>query len=282
VLRWFDTPDAQARRFETGTSQLSARGQTVFPGATPKFQARPVESPATLLVFVGFGRQRPEVTGEPAFRRALDLALDRGAVATITTGERTQPTRLPLPPEAGAPVLGAGAAAGDAAGAVALLDDAGRRVGALARPGRAGLKLAILVDETRPDDREIALRVSRGLDKLGIGFTIQAVAAEVLRDRAQRGSCDLWIGQIAAPIDAAAAWWGAAFAVGRDDWAERQLQTGAIDPAAAGQEFGRRLPIVPLMFRSIVIWHRADIHGLGFDAIGRPTLADLYWPKGRP
>ncbi|HEX7840522.1 MAG TPA: ABC transporter substrate-binding protein, partial [Kofleriaceae bacterium] len=54
VLRWFDTPDAEARRFETGTSQLSARGQTVFPGATPKFQARAVESPAAVLLFVGF------------------------------------------------------------------------------------------------------------------------------------------------------------------------------------------------------------------------------------
>src|SRR5678816_3936707 len=31
VLRWFDTPDAEARRFETGASQLSARGQTVVP-----------------------------------------------------------------------------------------------------------------------------------------------------------------------------------------------------------------------------------------------------------
>jgi ABC-type transport system substrate-binding protein len=282
VLRWFDTPDAEARRFETGTSQLSARGQTVFPGAVPKFGARAVDSPAAVLVFVGFGRQHAQVTGEPGFRRALDLALDRGAVATITTGERTQPTRLPLPPEAGAPVLGAADAAGNAARALQLLDEVGARVGALARPGRAGLKLAIVVDETRPDDREIALRVARGLEKLGIGFTIQAVPAEKLRDQARSGSCDLWIGQIAAPIGAPAVWWGAAFAAGRDDWAQRQLAGGAIDPAAAAQEFGRGLPIVPLMFRSVLIWHRADVRGLGFDATGRPTLADLYWPRGRP
>jgi hypothetical protein len=163
-----------------------------------------------------------------------------------------------------------------------VLDDAGRRVAALARASRAGEKLAILVDETRPDDREIALRVSRGLEKLGIGFTIQAVAAEALRDHVRRGDCDLWIGQIAAPIGAAAVWWGMAFAAGHDDWAQRQLAAGGIDPAAAGLEFARTLPIVPLMFRSVLIWHRVDVRGLGFDATGRPGLADLYWPKGRP
>ncbi|HEX7838883.1 MAG TPA: hypothetical protein VF469_15505 [Kofleriaceae bacterium] len=72
------------------------------------------------------------------------------------------------------------------------------------------------------------------------------------------------------------------FAAGNNDWARRQLQAGAIDPAVAAAEFRRALPIVPLMFRSVVIWHHVDVHGLGFDATGRPALADLYWPKARP
>ena len=281
VLRWFDTPDAEVRRFETGQSQMSARGATVF-GSAPKFQATSIQSPAGVLVFVGFGRQHAAVTGEPGFRRALDLALDRSAVATITTGELTQPTRLPLPVDAGGKTLDPAAAGGNAAAALAALDDAGRRVGALAPANRAGLTLAILVDETRPDDREIALRVARGLQKLGIGFTIQAVSAEALRDRARGGSCDLWIGQIAAPTRAAAVWWGAAFAAGNDGWAQRQLQAGAIDLAAAAQEFDRRPPIVPLMFRAIRMWHRLDVHGLAFDASARLGFADLYWPGGHP
>ena len=274
VLGWFDTPDGEARRFETGASQLSARGVAAFAGARPKYAASEVESPAAVLLFVGFGRRNPQVTGDHGFRKALDLALDRGALATITTGEHTQPTRLPLPIEAGAATLDPAGRAGDATAARAMLAEVSRRVPALA----SSLKLVIFVDETRPDDRELALRVSRALDRLGIGFTIEAVPAA----RVASGDCDLWIGQLAAPISVATAWWGAAFAAGNDDWAQVRLVNGPLDVAAASVEFARRLPIVPLMFRSLLVWHRTDVHGLGFDASGRPGLADLYWLKGRP
>jgi len=281
VLSWFDTPDGEARRFETGDAQLSARGLAAFAGARPKYPASEVESPAALLLFVGFGKQHAQVTGERAFRKALDLALDRGALATITTGEHTQPTRLPLPVEAGAPLLDAAGRAGDAAAAQAALADAARRSAALSA-GLVGLKLTILVDATRPDDRELALRVSRGLERLGLGFAIEAVPAERLRERVQRGDCDLWIGQLAAPITVAAAWWGQAFAAGGEDWAQLRLVNGPLDPAAAAREFAARLPIVPLMFRSLLVWHRSDVRGLGFDASARPNLADLFWLKGKP
>jgi hypothetical protein len=36
------------------------------------------------------------------------------------------------------------------------------------------------------------------------------------------------------------------------------------------------------MFRSLLIWYRSDVHGLAFDALGRPGLADLYWWKIKP
>ena len=280
-LGWYDTPDGEVRRFETGEAELSARGMAAFAGARPKHAASPIESAAALLVFIGFGRHHAAVI-EPALRQALDLALDRGALATITTGEHTEPTRLPLPSQAGAPALDAAGRSGDPDQARELLAVAGAHVAPLAADRRRGLSLSILVDQTRPDDREIALRVSRGLHRLEIGSTIEAVPAPVLRDRVARGDCDLWIGQIAAPVGIAAVWWGAAFAAGNNDWARRQLQVGAIDPAAAAAEFSRALPIVPLMFRSLLIWHRNEVHGLGFDASGRPALADLYWFKAPP
>ena len=281
VLDWFDTPDGEARRFETGAAQLSARGVAAFAGATPRYPASEVESPAALLVFVGFGRQHAAVTGDRAFRSALDLALDRDAIATITSGERTLPTRLPLPIAAGAVVLSAEGRAGNPGAALAQLAEAKKRIPALAPASLAALRLTIVVDETRPDDREIALRVSRGLDKLGIGFTIEAVAADKLRERIARGTCDLWIGQLAAPITVAAAWWGAAFAAGNDSWVQLRLVAGALDPGEVARQFAVRLPIVPLMFRSLLVWHRSEVHGLGFDASGRPGLADLYWFKDR-
>jgi ABC-type transport system substrate-binding protein len=280
-LDWYDRPDGEARRFETGKAQLSARGMAAFAGARPKYAASPIESATALLVFVGFGRHRAAVI-HPAFRQALDLALDRGALATITTGEHTQPTRLPLPSQAGAPPLDAAGRSADPVKAREVLAAAGARVAALGADQLSGLTLSILVDETRPDDREIALRVSRGLDNLRIGSTIEAVPPTVLRERVARGDCELWIGQIAAPVGIAAVWWGAAFAAGNNDWARRQLATGAIDPAAAAAEFSRTLPMLPLMFRSLLIWHQNEVHGLGFDASGRPALADLYWFKVPP
>ena len=47
-------------------------------------------------------------------------------------------------------------------------------------------------------------------------------------------------------------------------------------PERAARLFADHLPIVPLLFRSVRIWHRTDVRGLGFDATGRPDLASLF------
>ena len=46
VLRWYDTPDGEARRFETGDAQVSARGVSAFTGGRPTYKADDVEGPA--------------------------------------------------------------------------------------------------------------------------------------------------------------------------------------------------------------------------------------------
>jgi hypothetical protein len=206
-------------------------------------------------------------------------------MTVITTGETNLATQLPLPPvpAQATPTISAAALAGDVGKARSALADAAKRIPALAADKIASLKLEVLVDQSRPDDREIADRVLRALDRLGIAGTITAVSAVQLHDRVEAGSCDLWIGQLAEPIIATNAWWGAAFAAGNDDWAQTRLATGSLDPAAAAKEFATRLPIVPLMFRAVLIWHRNDVRGLGFDATGRPDLANLYWfGKAKP
>lgn len=274
VLRWYDTPDGEARQFEKGDAQLSSRGASVFTGIQPKFRSEDVEGPAALLVFVGFGRVHADVLADRSFRRALDLALARSALTSVTSGERVAPSRSPLPVEAGGPMLDV--RADDVNAAHGALADAAKRVKALAPDRLSQLKLEILIQDTRPDDRELAERTALALTKLEIKSVITAVPAATLRDRVKRGDCDLWIGQIAAPVSAASAWWGAAFAAGGDTWAEQRLATGAIDAAAAQKAFSERLPIVPLLFRAVRIWHRTDVRGLGFDATGRPSYADMF------
>jgi len=269
VLRWYDTPDGEARRFETGNAQLSARGVAAFAGGQPMFKADDVEGPAALLLYVGFGRLHPEVLADPAFRHALDLVLARAGLAGLGSGERVVPSHVPVPIEAGAPPLVA--RSGDVDGALAAL--AHSPVAALAPGRRSSLALEILVEDTRPDDREIAERVLAGLDQLGIHAKISAVTAQALRDRVASGRADLYIGQIAAPVTAQVAWWAAAFGAGNDDTLQK---LGAFDAATAAKAFEQRLPIVPLMFRSIRLWHRTDVRGVSFDATGRPCFADLF------
>jgi ABC-type transport system substrate-binding protein len=270
-LRWYDTPDGEARRFETGNAHVSARGVAAFSGGQPTFAARDVSGPASVLSFVGFGAAHAATLREPAFRRALDLAIARGGLTNVTSGERVLPARVPLPSEAGGPSIDNAVTLGDLAAAKTQLADAATRVAEL----RGALSLEILVEDTRPDDREIAERVGHALDKLGIAWTITPVSAQVLRDRVGRGQADLWIGQLAEPVAAAAVWWAAAFAAGNDDAALLPLQQGA-DSATLAKLFGDHLPIVPLMFRSLRLWHRTDLKGLELDAMGRPCLADAF------
>ncbi|MBA3461673.1 MAG: ABC transporter substrate-binding protein [Deltaproteobacteria bacterium] len=276
TLRWYDTPDGEARQFEKGDAQLSSRGVAVFTGVQPKFKSLDVEGPAALLVFVGFGRVHADVMADRSFRRALDLALARGAMTSVTSGERLALSRVPLPVEAGGPMLDAAGRLDNLVGAKAALADAAKRVKSLAPDRLAQLKLEILIDDTRPDDRELAERTAHALTKLSIASVITAVPAATLRERVKRGDCDLWIGQLAAPVTSAPAWWGVAFAAGGDTWAEQRLAAGPIDNAIAQKAFADRLPIVPLLFRAVRIWHRSDVRGLGFDATGRPSYADMF------
>ena len=155
---------------------------------------------------------------------------------------------------------------------------------ALAEPKLASLRLEILIDDSRPDDREIAERVVLALDKLGIGGFITALPATTLRDRVGKGTTDLYIGQLAQPLGGFLYWWASAFAAGNDDTLTRQQ--GPLDLGSASREFTARLPIVPLMFRSVRIWHPTNVRGLAFDILGRPTYQDLSLfgspVKGRP
>ena len=288
VLTWYDTTDGEARRCETGKAQVSARGAAAFAGGAPAYRSVDIEGPASLLVFVGFGRAHAEITSDRSFRRALDLALARAGLAGIGSGERVAPAKSPLPVEAGGPALDGGGKTGDLDGAKRELGEAAKRVTALGPAQLAKLKLEVLVEDTRPDDREIAERVVLALDKLGIGAVITPLAGQTMRQRVAAGQCDLYIGQLAEPLTppgAALIWWDAVFAAGGDDWPLMQQQ---VDAAAAAKEFAQRLPIVPLMFRAVRMWHPTNLRGLAFDPTGRPCYADLFLfgaatpSKGRP
>lgn len=275
-LRWLDSADAEARLFETGGAQLSQRGATVFAGHEPKFVAGEAESPATVLVYVGFGSRRAAITGNRDFRQALSLVVARGGFASVGTGERVEPAIDPVPVELGGVAIDGGGRTGNLALARAALARAGAAVPALRADRLAALRLEILIDESRPDDRAVAERLVRDLDKLGIAAAIAAASAPTVAARVARGEVDLTIGQLATATAAPALAWAAAFAAGGDAWARRQLAKGTLDPAQARAELARALPIVPLYHRAVRVHHRRDVRGLGFDGAARLGFADLF------
>ncbi len=270
VLSWFDTPDGEARRFETGASQLSLRGATSFAGAQPKFRADLIEGPSSVLVFVGFGAGHPEITGRREVRAALDLAMARGGFTGVGSGEQVIPTRSPVPPQAGGPALEPAARGGDVAAALAKMAAPAAGARPLTQATLAGIRLEVLIDDSRPDDREVAERVVRALDKIGIAAAIAAAPALALRERIERGTCDLWIGQVAAPVADAATWRQLALAATPGP---RKGKRGSGD---AARRFEAELPILPLFFRGLRASHRTDVRGVAFDGSGRLGFADLF------
>jgi ABC-type oligopeptide transport system substrate-binding subunit len=228
------------------------------------------------LTFVGFGKAHPKVTADKDFRRALGLAIARGGLESVGTGERVEPTADPLPVDLGGVALADGARGADLRGAEAALDKAADRVSALKSAARASLELEILVDRSRFDDRDAADKLVVALDKLGIGAKVTELDAGAFDDRVRDGDCDLWIGQLPATGADPAVLWGAVFAAGGDGWAKAQLATGAIDAAEARKQFAARLPLIPLYHRALRVHHRTDVRGVALDACGRIGLADLF------
>lgn len=270
VLSWFHTPEGEARRFELGNAHVSLRGVAAFAGAEPKYRSATIDGPASVLVYVGFGDGHPELIRSRALRVALDLALARGAFATLGAGEQIVPTRSPVPPSAGGAPLPPQARTGDLPAALAQLAAAAAANPRLTPAALAAARLDILFDESRPDDREVAERVVRALDKLGVRAAVVAVSSVELRTRVERGDCDLWIGQLAAPAGEAAAWQHLALALAPRRGRPR------VRAADAARRFQAELPVLPLYFRAVRASVRTDLRGLHFDSSGLLTFADGF------
>jgi hypothetical protein len=281
ALRWFTSADGEAKLYETGGSHWSLRGATVFSGQTPKFPTDELEGPATVLVYLGFGQGQAAITGNRDWRVALDAAIARGGLAGLGTGERVAPTLDPVPAELGGPPLPDDARDSRAAAASAAMTRAAAAVPALAPDRRAAITLEVLIDASRPDDREVAERIVRALDKLGLRGTITAVAAPELARRVAAGACDLHVGQLAVSVASPGLLFAQAYAAaGERDVADKLVAGGSVDVARARGAFATRLPILPLYHRAVRVHHRRDLRGSWFDGASRLGVADLFmWDR---
>lgn len=282
-LRWYQDDDGEARAYEAGTTQLSQRGAVAFAGHQPKYATEQVEGPATVLAHVVFGRAHAAITASVDLRRALSLSLGRDGLRVIGTGERVVPALDPVPLDLGGPVPARAERRPRSAAARAALQAAARDVELIDDliDGDRSLSLEVIVDRSRPDDREIAEKVVDALFRLGLSAHIAELDAAVFARRSGKGDFDLAIGQLAAPAALPALVRAAAFAAGGDDWAAQQLARAMLGAVAAERAFERALPILPLAHRAVRVHHRSDVRGVGFDVLGRLGLADLFL-HGRP
>jgi ABC-type transport system substrate-binding protein len=273
-LRWFTGNTAEARAYEIGDLGLSLRGPVAFTGHQPKYATETTSGPAVVLVYVGFGRAHGRAFEDHQLRRALSLAIGRDGMRNIGTGERVSPTPWPVAIDLGGrePERAELDVQAEAAGA-ALRSAAGRVKALSARPRPTW---EVLVDRSRPDDREIGERVVAALFRLGLSGRIVELDPTALARRVARGDFALYIGQLVSPTPSAAVQIAAAFAAGGDRWIAAQMAVAPLDPGAALAAFARRLPVIPLFHRSIRVHHRIDVRRIEFDAVGRLRYADSF------
>jgi ABC-type transport system substrate-binding protein len=273
-LHWYEGATAEASAYEVGDLNLSFRGPVAFTGHQPKYPTEVTAGPAVLLAYVGFGRGHGRAWDDRDLRRALSLAIGREGLRHIGTGERVVPSLSPVAVDLGGAEPAPETLEAQDAAAAAALARAARTVKALAAKPKPTWDL--LVDRTRPDDREIGEKVVAALFRIGQGARIVELEPDAFAARLERGDFDLYIGQLAPPAVSPALQLAAAFAAGGDGWAAGELARAPLDVAAALAAFADRLPIVPLFHRAVRVHHRVDVRRIGVGATGRLEYADMF------
>jgi MarR-like DNA-binding transcriptional regulator SgrR of sgrS sRNA len=273
-LRWYRNADEEARQYERGATHVSFRGAAAFSGHRPKYATEDVEGPATVLVYVGFGRVHAAIGANRDFRQAVSLALARNGFRGLGTGERVVPTVHPDAVDIGGEATDRASRDEQTAEARAAMARAARTVPELRATTTPTLE--VIIDATRPDDREVAEKVVAALYRLGLNARITALPALTFATRVARGACDLYVDQLASPLSDPTLAIAAAFAAGGDDWTERMLAKTRLLREGTRVWFTQRLPVLPLFHRAVRAHFRRNLRGLGFDPTTQPRFDNVF------
>lgn len=200
VWRFTPSPDAAA------TLLLAHEADVMETLVTPPNVAR-VAADSTLEVqryaaavygFLAFNvaRGRHPVFGAATVRRALGLALDRPTLATAILGEGTAVPQGPVSQALWLHDAARAVPTRDSAGAAALLDSAGWRVGAdgVRQRGGVPLRVTILVPATSASRRAMAEAVVAQWRPLGVAATIETTDFPVFQQRLGAGRFEAYLG----------------------------------------------------------------------------------------
>jgi ABC-type transport system substrate-binding protein len=276
VLRWFNDANKEARDYEVGKSHLSFRGAVAFAGQGPKYKTNDLESKSMFLVYLGFGSGHAGALSSRSVRRAFSMAIDYKAVAAIGSGEKVGNGGQLMPPS-WSPGVSSVAAGSRLAEAKQLW----RTIDARAVQRLTATPLEIIVDQSRPDDREIAEKVLAALYQLGLKGRIQLLPSDLFAGRVAAGRCDLYVGQLVSPYPSAPWLSAAALARSGGKAVSKALAAQAPSRAPLRRRIREQRPLVPLFHRAVRVHFRSNLYGVRFDRGASISFADLHF-HGRP
>ncbi len=243
TLRAFTARSDEAGSYEVGSLQVTRHALAGLDATGPRRAAITVDGPQALTGFVAVGR----IPDADVVRRALALAVNRERLRRLTVREPAVVVKAPYDP--------------------------GRARSEIERRWpQTRLKLSLLVDASRFDDRDVAERILADLARAGIDLAIDAVDAATYQERVDAGRYQLLFGTAAPPAPDAALAALALVAVVDPGAARAALQRA---PAAAVDLDATR--VVPLYVRAARLFVAPELRGLAVDGAGRAGWADAHW-----
>ncbi len=277
VLRVFARASAEVASFQVGALQLSRHGASVF--GSPKYPSATLDTAAVSTVFLATGR-RPSYLAEPLFRAALRAAIDRKRLQRLAGSGRALVAHGPVSPRL---LRYRRRRSGfDRKLANRLLARLARRDGALRAAAAAGrVRLKLLVDASRADDRTLAGQIVADLDRIGIEAQLEATPASDYQARFDSGRYQLALGRVAVQVPRGAVALADALAAAGDGAAARRCVAARRCGVAEARRLVKQLRLLPLVHPAVKLHYDARLGGLGPRPDGRVDLQRIYWRRKR-
>jgi len=272
----FERPSAEVASFQVGTLQLSFHGTSVF-GSQPRHAVATAEAPPMTLVYLAVSRARPYMA-DRRFRLALLKGIDRSRLGRLAATGQHEVAASPVCRRLLKTRLST--VAFDRSEANRLLGQLTSRYPRLTSDAASGrLRLSLLVDESRVEDRIVAGQLVADLDRIGIAVTIDAQPATLYDQRLRAGRYDLALARVMPQVPrGATALAGVLAAAGQRDAAKSCASSRRCGDRQA-RKLMLDLPLVPLVHTSARVAYDARLGQLRLEGGGLVRYADIYLRK---
>jgi MarR-like DNA-binding transcriptional regulator SgrR of sgrS sRNA len=138
--------------------------------------------------------------------------------------------------------------------------------------------LTLLVDKSRPDDRLLAGQLVADLDRIGLTVQVKVVTAREFADQLRKGSADLALDHVVAPVPRSSAAAARIEALAGDIDRARACLTGSCSSGSL-KLATKRLGLVPLVRLQLRVHYDARIGGVYLTPSGTIDFGALYWRR---